>query len=700
MKKFGCALLFLLIFSCVSSDLKRESGVKSGFHIIILNDGAEYKGKLLSATDKEVVFMINGENRTFNRESVNKIQFRQYREYENVEKIDEIKDEDIQFIRKSSKKWRQSQENGYVTLLSKTTYEVIDSNTYRVSLKKGIKVLSEEGKKASTQYFYYLKTNSEAKLKYAFTILKDGGITTVDEEAVNDEPINNLYPNYDELRRVKFGLKDVDIESVFVWEAEIIRKFDDLSSSLYIEENILESEPVEKKLIEIKNHLSGKLNVKFYDGYINYPKPKIIQNAKYFSASFDNLPGYVVDEDDIPSYSMILPRIYASLGGDIDEIKRIYKDKYFKEEYSDEIKDYSSKYAGLGANEIETLDKIYDRINRNIELARVPFDQARYAPLDDKILVNSSYLNVLDKSYFFTRLANSLGIKVDMIFYKNFRDSGVISECPSLKQYDSVICKYYAGNKNIYFSFENQDYSSGQRPLSSNFAEALNISTSGELVIRLDKLNAEENGIEINYICEISGADLTLKRTTTLTGVYQTSWRDKRRLSKEELENWLRMRAKSLGSDVSIKNYSFLNDLSDYKKDVVFQEEFLIRNFAFSSGEEFKFFTMPSIQRDSSSTAKTFRRFPYDAGDVSFERIKFVIGIPDGYKFYHYPENLNVKFISGAFSGKYSLLDKKLILEISTVYDDALVFPDKYAEYKKWSDETARFCKEWIMIKK
>ncbi|HOF00361.1 MAG TPA: DUF3857 domain-containing protein [Spirochaetota bacterium] len=700
MKKFSYLLLFVIIVSCVSFGPNSESETKTGFHIIILNNGAEYKGKLISATDKEVVFMINGENRTFNKESVNKIQFRQYREYENVKKVDEIKDRDIQFIRKSSKKWGRSQENGYVTLLSKMSYEILDNNTYRLNIKKGIKILSEDGKKASTQYFYYLKTNSDVKLKYAFTILKDGGISTVDEEAVNDEPINNSYPNYDELRRVKFGLKDVDLESVFVWEAEIVRKIDGLLSPFHIEENILESEPVEKKIIEINNPLSIKLNVKFYDGYIDYPKPNIVRNSKYFSASFDNLPGYVVDEDNIPSYSMILPKAYASLGGDFDAIKENYKNKYFKNDYSDEIKDYSLKYAGVCKNEIETLDKIYDRINRNIELARVPFSQARYTPLDDKTLVNSSYLNVLDKSYYFTRLANALGVNVEMIFYKDYKDCAVVSECPSLRQYDSVLCKYDNGGISLYYSFENQDYSSGQRPLSSNYAEALNISRSDESLTRLDKLNAEENGIEINYICDISGADLTLKRTTTLTGVYQTSWRDKRRLSKEKFENWLRMRTKSLGSDVAIKNYSFLNDLSDYKKEVAFQEEYLIRNFTFSSGENFKFFTMPSIQRDASSTAKAYRRFPYDAGDVSYERIKFVIGVPDGYKFYHYPEDLNVKFGGGVFSGKYSIKDEKLILEISTVYDDALVFPDKYAEYKKWSEETARFCKEWIMIKK
>jgi len=61
---------------------------------------------------------------------------------------------------------------------------------------------------------------------------------------------------------------------------------------------------------------------------------------------------------------------------------------------------------------------------------------------------------------------------------------------------------------------------------------------------------------------------------------------------------------------------------------------------------------------------------------------------------------LNAQFSGGVFSGKYSVKDKKLILEISTVYDDALIFPEKYAEFKKWSEETARFCKEWIMIKK
>ncbi|HRU44974.1 MAG TPA: hypothetical protein P5322_10655, partial [Spirochaetota bacterium] len=122
MKKFSYLLLFVIIVSCVSFGPNSESETKTGFHIIILNNGAEYKGKLISATDKEVVFMINGENRTFNKESVNKIQFRQYREYENVKKVDEIKDRDIQFIRKSSKKWGRSQENGYVTLLSKMSY--------------------------------------------------------------------------------------------------------------------------------------------------------------------------------------------------------------------------------------------------------------------------------------------------------------------------------------------------------------------------------------------------------------------------------------------------------------------------------------------------------------------------------------------------------------------------------------------------
>ncbi len=692
-------MFFLFIINA-----ENNNNLKNNYsHIIILKNGSEYRGQLKDITQDIVIFIIDGKEKTFKRDDVTRVQFHKDRLYSNAGNIKNINDPEIQEIWNSSKKWNPSQETQIVILLDKIYYDFKAGNKVIIKIKKAIKILNEEGKNHSTQYFYYLKNCSKANLLYGITILKDGQIKSIEESAINDEPIYNEIPHYNNLHRIKFGLKDVDIGSVIIWEAEIEREWDYINNPMMIEKQLISYNQVGKSIIKIKTPKTFKIDYKTFEGLIPFKKPSItIKKEKdgiLYTVEQNDVENFINDEDNSPSDYLIYPAFYASPDINWEKLSRLYYNNFFSKPVSDELKKTALKIIKNESNFENGLSLLYDYVNRKIDLANINMSYFSYTPIKEDLLLSSGSLNVLDKSYLFTRLANSLGIPVKLYLYRYNYKNEINNEYPSLKQFDSAICEIEIDKKSIVFSFEDQSFSADQVEFSASNAWALNVSEKNSKITKLKKLPSDYNKYQYNFKCFLKDDNtFYINKTTTINGESEASWRRKRYLSKDELDKYMQSRVSALGNDVTLSEYKFINNLDEFEKPVVINEKILIKNYSYNSGKNIKLIKIPEFKISAQSVNKSKRILPYKFEKTLDAAYNIEITFSDKYKVKYIPDSLNLKYDGFSFNCIFNVTDNIIKINISYKFTKDLIPTSQYRDLKECYEKLAVLTDEWILL--
>lgn len=697
-------LIFFLIFSLLILKAEDKITQKNEYsHIIVLKDGNEYKGRLKSIKDDSIIFEMDNIDKVFKKGDIERIQFHKKRLYEDIDNISKIEDPEIKEIWETSKKWEPTQALQVVILLDEMFYDFKIGNKVEITIKKAFKVLNEEGKNYSTQYFYYLKDCSKGDLLYGITILPDGSIRSIDESTINDEPINNEIPHYDNLHRIKFGLKDVDIGSVFIWEAKIEREWDYIKHPILIEKQLISYDNTEKSILKIKMPTSLKINYNFYDGFIPYKRPDVLKvknkDGILYTIEQKNTEGFINDEKNSPSDYLIYPTFYAGPEISWQKLSSLYFTGFFNSPIQDKIKKLADDITKIEPSFIEKLSLLYNHVNREIDLTYIDFDQFQYIPLDENKLTEASSLNVLDKSYLFTRLANSVGIPVKFYFYRNNFKNQINNICPSIKQFDSAICEILIDKKPIYFSFEDQNYSIDQADYSISSAWALNVSEKNSKINRLKDIPYDYNKYQYDYQCFLKDDNtLYINKTTTINGNDETIWRRKRYLSKEELDKFMESKISTIGNDVTLSEYKFVNKLDEFEKPIVINENIMIKNYSYNSGKNIKLFKIPEIRISAQSVNKLQRNFPYKLDNTMLVEYNIEITIPDKYKVKYIPAALNLNYKDFSLLSNYSISNNKIKIAIKYYFMKDLISTNQYLNLKDWFEKFAKLTDEWILL--
>lgn len=696
---FVIFILFIFTGNLIADQTKSSL---NNSNIIILKNGNEFKGYLKKIENDNVTFVINGKERIFKKSDIARIQFHQKRMFEEVNSIKQISDKEIQESWIVSKKWQPSDDIQAVILLDKILIEFKHNNRINIKIKKAIKILNEEGKEQSTQYFYYPDNNSNVRLLYGITISPYGKITSLEESAINDEPVNNKFSQYNLLHRIKFGLKDVDIGSIIVWEAEIDRSYDDLTQPYLLEKDLLSYNNIEKRIIKVISPKNLKINYSLYEGLIGIDKPSIkrefINNQIIITCEQNIVPGFINDEDNSPSDSMIYPKFYITPDNTWKNLCNRYYEKYFKKSVSNNIKNFALNIIKDEKNNLNILKLLYDYVNRQISLIDIPMEQYYFTPIEEDKLITYSNLNILDKSYLFTRMAQSLNIPVKMYFYRKNFNNKLMNQCPSLRQFDSVICEAIIDDKKTYYSFEDENFNAGQFYDSISEAEAFDVTKKDSTTELLNNIPYDYNHLVYNYKCNLNEDNsILINKITTIYGAAEAIWRGKRFLSKEELDKYMKSQINNFGNDVVLKNYRFINSLSDFDKPIILEEEILVNNFSFTSGINMKIFKIPDLHFDSGSVNKIKRILPYSTkaheSDYQFEFI-----FPKKYKAGNIPKSLNIEHEDFSFYSKYNTIDNKIIVELKIIYKKDLISVSFYNDLKNFIESQARLINEWILL--
>ncbi len=695
-KLLSCLLFLFFTFFAFASDNS----------IIILKDGREYKGELIEIDEDAVIFKIDNQTTKFPKKSVFKINFHKKRLYEDFKNIKEIRDKEISEIWKKSINLK-SQKSNWVELFDKISYDFQEDNSVAIRIKKALKILSIEGKEESVQFFYYLRDIFKAKLIYAFSVTPDGLLHPVSESALNDEPVNGAYPAYDNLNRVKFGLKNADVGTLIIWEAEISGIYDELSYPFYIQKTLLNDYATQKRVIEITAPRDKNINYSFYRGMVDYrfTAPVIsVKNGKKRLIFEENLiPEYINDESNTPADSAVYPSFHLNFNcGGYDYIASKYSEKYFFAPVDSKIDAAVKNIVGDEKEEIKKAKMIFEYINQKINLAPIPFSETKFTPsASEEVLIYLPTLNTLDKTYLFTRIVKSLGINCKMLFCKTNDSNPLINETESLKQFDKVIAVVSSHGEDYYVSFENQNFSFGDLEFDLSFTSALDVTNKNGQITNTKKSDFSDNISIQKYVCEIGEDDsLTLERDSQIEGISESYWRGKRFLSKEQTDKWVKKRASAFGNDAVILDYKFKNDLSDFDKNVLFHEKIIAKDYSVSSGDNIKLFKLPDFKFRAESVNKDVRNLPFYIGERSKTILIYDIVIPSGYQIKYIPKSKKIDSEFFTFKYESDIIKGAIRIEVETVYKEILIQKEDYGDFKGFIETISTISNEWIILEK
>lgn len=710
--KFRFVFLFLFLLLLASCNLNNtientKNNKNNQTHILILKDGREYKGHLIKIMDNKIFFFTNGQEKVFDKNKVKKIQFHKNRKYEETTLIKQIRDKEIQNIWQEAKKWNKQKDIDFVLLFDKVTYTFKDEHTVIIGHKKALKILTEAGKDQSTQYFYYNKLTTNATLKYGITISPKGSVYSIDDEAINDEPSYNSTPHYDFLHRIKFGLKQVDIGSIFVWESQKEVKIDKILNPFSMGSQLTTDYPINNKIVEILYPNSIHIDYSIYKGLIPFNQPKITtsQENGYNKLQFkiNDVKQFIVTEESSPSNSVIYPSFFASQRVTWQELSKEYYAKYFLQSPNKVIKQTAKKIIGKEHNKDKQLKLLYDFVNQKIKLVSIPLSSLCYRLTNQNKLLALPSLNSADKSYLFVKLAQSVGIGVDFLFYKNYFGKKIQKDIPSLRQFDSVLIRAPYKNKSIILSFENSNYYFGETSFVINGADILNISASGENLSKLPLLPSSFSHSKTNYNCILKEDNtLVVKRTTKILKTGQSSWRAKRFYSKKDLDKWIKARINSFNNNSILENYKFVNDLNDFSKPIILEENFIVKNFAYKSGKNIILLPIPGFNYSAANVNLPKRLFPFQIGSVYTSDFNLLLTIPQDYKFSFFPEpnKYDNKYFSFTHSINIDNENKTINFTSETIFRKDNIPTTDYKILKEFKEKLAQISKKWILLEK
>ena len=96
--------------------------------MVILKNGAEYRGNLLEIKENQFIFDFSDGKKELNKSEIYLLSFSKIRKYQNIQDISQIEDIEIAEAVKKAAAYKPAQNENMVILLDKTNYTYSDTN--------------------------------------------------------------------------------------------------------------------------------------------------------------------------------------------------------------------------------------------------------------------------------------------------------------------------------------------------------------------------------------------------------------------------------------------------------------------------------------------------------------------------------------------------------------------------------------------
>ena len=663
--------------------------------MVILNDGAEYRGNLLEINGESFLFEFQDGKKEINKSEMYILSFKKERKYQNTQNISEITDGEILNAVKAAAVYKPQQNENMVMLLDKTNYRYDDEKII-CTRKKIIKILNEAGKENSIQIINYnAKNNETCDLLYAITIAPDGNVFSLQDDAINNEPTVTKGRLYQGKRRIKFSMPNPEIGNVLVYECRTEMPADSLFSPINETFFLCDSYNTLKKELSFEN-IPYELEVTEEKGEIKGTKAQIIKDKNNLTVKASNVKRVTVSEPYLPADTVLFPNIKVfSKFKDSDIVK------YFQPRDCDSVI-FNSFLEENNFNNLKTLDdlqRLYSYFQDRIIQRNYFMETQGYKISDCDKMLQEKELSPLDKAALFANVLKSSGIESNFVFYSPQETAeNKLKKNNNLGFYDEVALLVKFDNQEIMLSFEDEDISFGKMPDESSFASAMIIKKDTIEYKLLPDVSPENNKIVINISGNLDNeGTLHLDRQFVISGEDSYSYRDLRFMSDEEKDRFFREFVSAVKIGTASEKWKINSDLENKNTAVDFSDSISVPDYSVVSGD-IHLFMLPHFKYDLCDLTSKNRDHTVEWQVKEIRECNYEIKLPDSLKIKYMPQSQEFSFNNEKFRISYQCDAGVLKVSYMSESNTAFVALKDYKKLQKYLEQRMQLSKQYIIL--
>ncbi|MFH1421607.1 MAG: DUF3857 domain-containing protein, partial [Planctomycetota bacterium] len=572
-----------------------------------------------------------------------------------------------------------------------------------------------------TQTFEYLYNCEDAEIDFARTILSDGTLMHLSDNALEVGATFARQPDYNNLRKVRFSLKEVKEGSVIDFRYHIDRKPSQIFYPLFIREYLQSTEPIlqKKVIVFAPNDIELSISQNNFGDNITYIK-EIDDNQTIYCFEVINSPRFET-ESNMPPFADVLPNVtiaakqslvkedesnpnakeilknigWEEIGREFSKIlsRNLVNDEFLKSEIESVVEGKTTSLKKASA--------LYRFVTQQItNLDIVPSQSSYYVHRPSHILTRRQG-NSLDKAFLLYAMLKLAGFDVQYLLCAERSSGSFLRESPCISLLTSPLLLLKIESDIFYLAPFSNNTQFGYIPPNLQGAAALLISEQTPEIVEIPVLQASKEIIKSNTTVTLNeDGSIKAKCVQSAKGQKACGMRELGNLKPIELKQHFEKEISQIDPNATLVSYK-TSDLKDLNIPVVIEYEYEISDYALKAGKKLMAFRLPDLYYSASSINKWERNLPLFWSNNSMQSNTITLVIPENYKVRYLPES--IQSYTGGVPYSYYRADFKynsntIVFNDEYVRESVYESPSSYKTLLDTIKTAARMSNQWIIL--
>ncbi len=701
MKKHALFLMITVVFCAF---------VPATADILYLNEGEEHTGKLLTIDRDTVTFDELGSGvLKLPAASVTNVLLSTLRKGDEIQTVASLTDPVAIGILSDLPRPASYPNSDFVTLFRQRRFTVRPDGSFDLERREIVQILKEPGLGKADQAAFYMADREKVELLWGHTYAPDGRVFHLTDDTVSDEGIFSSTPEYDKLRKLKFGLKKVDLGSVIDVAWKLSAQPPTTLRPMLIDDMYGEREPT----------LHDELTVRFPEGY---PLKKVLLNWKG-----DNLPQFremadpvgktrtwswiftdtkgFIPEADMPPASRIFPRVMVYPAAVWSELAGEFSRALEKAAPTPALLDafIAETSAASESNDLAKAAAVYDKLVRRVRFLSIGCPAAGgVEPVRIDVALTKRYGNSLARVALLHFALKRLGIESRVGFMQGWSVDGINPEIPSFGQAVAAILRLDIDGRTFYTACDNDYLPFGMLDTDAQGTMACFLTASGtDFAFERIPEGGAGNRTERHIFVQVAAdGSMDVRDARTVHGPGQAALRGLKAAKAQERQNFAEQMAKRVHPKAKLSGYA-LSDLDDLNAPVTLTLNYRITDGAIRASENLMAFRNHWIGYNSRSAGLATRTYPLDYYATEETVNTVVFELPEGFRWV--PWNRGYTWNCGCLSYESTLTQHRQTLQFTDrfrVSRKTYLPGTDYRHYRSCLQTMAELAKQWLIIER
>lgn len=677
--------------------------------VLYLNEGEEIIGKLLKIEGGSILFEdLKSENKEVPVASTAHLLISRIRQGDEIDTVASLTDPVAAGIMQNLPNAGQFKNADYVTLYRLNDYEFTDDNQLIMRVREIVQILKEPGLEQANQSIYYYANREKCELEFAHTYSVEGKVYHVTDDAVSDESLMAINPEYDRIKKIKMALKKVDIGSVIDFcHIKKLSGLDELHPySIYttfgerepvLHEEISISFPESMQLTKVQSQWPAEGGPKFLE--------KIEKGKKNWKWIYANPKGYVPEQNMLPT-SRIFPRIVVYKNHDMQKAAQMLTEAYNAAKPTEALLQELLQKAKVASasTELQMVMNLYETINKDIRNVEMSITQmGSFVPVSADVTLKKKYANTQACLALLHYSLRSLGIESYPGFCAGRREQTTIKDHANLGLTDYAVLKVVIDGKSFF-----TDGGSIYRPfgtissyLQGSMAAFHNSADNTFFYEELPRQTYEWNRFDRTVFVKIlADGSMDVNEAMISRGPYEPGVRELKRHKDKEIQNYAERRVKRVHPRATLKSFG-LSDLHDLNAPVVLNLNYTIPEAAQLASDKIMTFTNFWVNYQSGSASLASRTYPMQYWACEENQQTIIFELPESFNWVHWNRQYqhtspNLTFVSNLNqTGNRLIYADRFTATVDEFLDDTA-----YQNYRQCILTMSELANQWIILEK